>query len=89
MKGETLKNIFLLLTAPFWLPWVWFKEKLAGPNEGNWKIARIILQLVATIITSFVYIVFWMSLFSGERPVRDDDYYERQDYYERTSEPGW
>lgn len=88
-EPEFYKNIFLVLTIPFWYPWIWIKDKLYDLNEGRWKILRITLQFVATLITSFIYVIFWVSLFSGEAPHREDDYYDRQQYYERKYEPGW
>ena len=86
---EFLKNLFQLFTAPFWLPGVWIGSKLSCMDSGIDKVVRIVLQTIATIISSLIYLFIITNIFSGEVPERDDAYYERQQYYERKYEPGW
>ena len=84
-----IENFCLFITAPFWLPWVWIGDKMRYWESGADKIIRVVIQTIATIISSCIYILVIWGMFSGETSVRDDKYYERQHYYERKHDPGW
>lgn len=81
--------LLVALTAPFWGPW-YLLERLFGYCDERSRKIKIVLQIIFTALTSILYIWVIVSMFTDPISVsRGDEYYERQNYYERKYEPGW
>lgn len=81
--------LLVTLTAPFWGPW-YLLERLFGYCDERSRKIKIVLQIIFTALTSLLYIVVIVSMFTDPTyNSRDDRYYDRQNYYERKYEPEW